>query len=59
LDCPLKKPPSFEVTLRESLEPALKGQIASTSKVQANDSVKKGGKRKKPTPKVKKSTPEG
>jgi hypothetical protein len=58
LDCPLKRPPSSEVTLRESLEPALKGQIASTSKVQAKDSVKKGGKRKKSTPEVKKSTPE-
>jgi hypothetical protein len=40
LDCPLKRPPSSEVTLRESLEPALKGQIASTPKIQAKDSVK-------------------
>jgi hypothetical protein len=58
LDCLLKRPPSSEVTLRESLEPALKGQIASIPKVQAKDSVKKGGKRKKSTPEVKKSTPE-
>jgi hypothetical protein len=58
LDCPLKKPPSFEVTLRESLEPTLKGQITSIPKVQAKDSIKKGGKQKKSTPKVKKSTPE-
>jgi hypothetical protein len=58
LDCPLKRPPSSEVTLRESLEPALKGQIASIPKVQAKGSVKKGGKRKKSTPDVKKSTPE-
>jgi hypothetical protein len=58
LDCPLKRPPSSEVTLRESLEPALKGQIASISKVQAKDFVKKGGKRKKSTLEVKKSTPE-
>jgi hypothetical protein len=40
------------------LERALKGQIASTPKVQAKDSIKKGGKRKKSTPEVKKSTPE-
>jgi hypothetical protein len=39
------------------LELALKGQIASTPKVQAKDSVKKGGKRKKSTPEAKKSTP--
>jgi hypothetical protein len=58
LDCLLKKPPSSEVTLRESLEPTLKGQIASTPKVQVKDSIKKGGKRKKSTPEVKKSTPE-
>jgi hypothetical protein len=58
LDCPLKRPPSSEVTLHESLEPALKGQIASTPKVQAKDSIKKGGKWKKSTPEVKKSTPE-
>jgi hypothetical protein len=32
LDCPLKRLPSSEVTLRESLEPALKGQIASIPK---------------------------
>jgi hypothetical protein len=50
LDCPLKRPPSSEVTLRESLEPALKGQIASIPKVQVKDFVKKGGKRKKSTP---------
>jgi hypothetical protein len=47
LDFPLKRPPSSEVILCESLEPALKGQIASTPKVQAKDSVKKGGKWKK------------
>jgi hypothetical protein len=58
LDCPLKKPPSSEVTLRESLEPTLKGQIASIPKVQAKDPVKKGEKRKKSTLEVKKSTPE-
>jgi hypothetical protein len=57
LDFPLKRPPSSEVILCESLEPALKGQIASTPKVQAKDSVKKGGKRKKSTPEVKKSIP--
>jgi hypothetical protein len=57
LDCLLKRPPSFEVSLHESLEPTLKGQIASTPKVQAKDSVKKGGKRKKSTPEAKKSTP--
>jgi hypothetical protein len=57
LDCPLKRPPFSEVTLRESLEPTLKGQIASTPKVQAKDSVKKDGKRKKSTPKAKRSTP--
>jgi hypothetical protein len=51
-------PPSSEVTFRESLEPTLKGQIAPTSKAQAKDSVKKGGKWKKSTPKAKKSTPE-
>jgi hypothetical protein len=58
LDCPLKRPPSSKVTLCESLEPALKGQIASTPKAQAKDSVKKDGKRKKLTPEAKKSIPE-
>jgi hypothetical protein len=58
LDCPLKRPPSSEVSLRESLEPTLKGKIASTPNPQAKESVKKGGKRKKPTPEAKKSTPE-
>jgi hypothetical protein len=57
LDCPLKKLPSSEVTLRESLELALKGQIASIPKIQAKDYVKKGGKRKKSTPEAKKSIP--
>jgi hypothetical protein len=57
LDCPLKRPPSSEVTLRESLEPTLKGQIASTPKIQTKDSVKKDGKRKKSIPEAKKSTP--
>jgi hypothetical protein len=58
LDCLLKRPPSFEVPLRESLEPALKGKIASTPNPQAKESIKKGGKRKKPSPETKKSTPE-
>jgi hypothetical protein len=57
LDCPLKWPPSSEVSLRESLEPALKCKIASTPNPQAKDSVKKGGKRKKSSPEAKKSTP--
>jgi hypothetical protein len=57
LDCPLKRPPSSEVSLRESLELALKGQIASAFKAQAKDSIKKGGKRKKSTPEAKTSTP--
>jgi hypothetical protein len=58
LDCPLKRPPSSEVPLRESLERALKGKIASTPNPQAKESVKKGRKRKKPSPETKKSTPE-
>jgi hypothetical protein len=58
LDCPLKKPPSSEVILRESLEPALKGKIASIPNPQEKESVKKGRKRKKPSPETKKSTPE-
>jgi hypothetical protein len=58
LDCLLKRPPSSEVPLRELLEPALKGKIASTPNPQAKESVKKGGNRKKPSPETKKSTPE-
>jgi hypothetical protein len=50
LDCALKRPASSKVTLRESLEPALKSQIAYAPKAQAKDFVKKGGKRKKSTP---------
>jgi hypothetical protein len=34
LDCPLKRPPSSEVSFRESLEPTLKDKIASISKPQ-------------------------
>jgi hypothetical protein len=55
LDCHLKKLPSSEVSFHESLELALKGQIASTFKPQAKDSIKKGGKRKKSTPEAKSS----
>jgi hypothetical protein len=58
LDYPLKRPPSSEVSLRESLEPALIGQITSVPKAQTKAFVKKGGKRKKSTPEAKKSTPE-
>jgi hypothetical protein len=58
LDCPLKRPPSSEVILHESLEPALKGKIASTPNPQTKESVKKGGKKKKPSPETEKSTPE-
>jgi hypothetical protein len=57
LDCFLKRPPSSKISLRESLEPALKGKIASTPKPQAKESVKKGGKKKKSTLEAKKSTP--
>jgi hypothetical protein len=53
LDCPLKRPPSFEVSLHESLEPTLRGQIATTSKPQAKDSIRIGGKKKKLTPEAK------
>jgi hypothetical protein len=55
LDYLLKRPPSFEVSFREPLEPVLKGQIASTPKTQAKESIKKGGKRKKSTPEAKNS----
>jgi hypothetical protein len=54
LDCILKRPPSSEVSLHESLEPDLKDKIASTPKPQAKESVKKVGKRKKSTPEAKK-----
>jgi hypothetical protein len=50
LDCLLKRPPSSELSFCESLEPPLKGQITTTSKSQAKDSIKKGGKKKKATP---------
>jgi hypothetical protein len=53
LDCPLKRPPSSEVSLHESLEPALKDKIASTPNPQIKESVKKGGKKTKPSPEAK------
>jgi hypothetical protein len=55
LDCPLKRLLSSEVSLRELLEPALKGQIASIPKTQAKDSVRKDVKKKKSTPEAKNS----
>jgi hypothetical protein len=57
LDCPLKRPPSSKVSLCESLEPALKGKIASTPNPQTKEFVK-GRKRKLSSPEAKKSTPE-
>jgi hypothetical protein len=42
LDCLLKRPLSSKVSLCKSLEPALKGQIASTTKPQAKNSIRKG-----------------
>jgi hypothetical protein len=48
LDCPLKKPPSSEIALRDSLEPSLKNCEAIRSVLVAKDTVKK---QKEPKPK--------
>ena len=50
LDCPLKRPPSFEISLRESLEPALIGQVTIVSKPPPTEKEKKGRKKKQVTP---------
>jgi hypothetical protein len=48
LDCPLKKPPSSEIALRDSLEPSLKNYDATRLILVAKDTVKK---QKEPKPK--------
>jgi len=48
LDCPLKKPPSFEIVLRDSLEPSLKAFEPARPSNIANDTLKKP---KEPKPK--------
>jgi hypothetical protein len=48
LDCPLKKPPSGEIALRDSLEPSLKNCEATCPILVAKDTVKK---QKEPKPK--------
>jgi hypothetical protein len=50
LDCPLKRPPSFEISLRESLEPALIGQVTIVSKPPPTEKEKKGRKKKQVSP---------
>jgi hypothetical protein len=41
LDCPLKKPPSFEIALRDSLEPSLKSSEPTLPSNITNDTSKK------------------
>jgi len=37
LDCPLKAPPTFDIALRDSIQPALKGAIKVTPTVMVED----------------------
>ena len=50
LDCPLKRPPTFDIALRDSIEPALKGTAIVVSKTIDKDAAKKT-KKIKPKPK--------
>jgi hypothetical protein len=53
LDCPLKKPPSFEIALRDSLEPSLKSLEPTRPSNIANDTSKKPKEPKPKQPKQK------
>jgi transcription initiation factor IIF auxiliary subunit len=46
MDCPLKNPPTSEIVLRETLQPALKGKVHAPIKIPREDLTKKARKRK-------------
>jgi hypothetical protein len=46
LDCPIQKPPSFEITLRKSLEPALVGKVSKALVMSTKAPPKRTRKRK-------------
>ena len=46
LDCPLKTPPTFDVALRDSIQPALKGATKVTPAIMIEDVAKMPKKRK-------------
>ena len=52
LDCPLKRPPTFDIVLRDSIEPALRGTVVDASKTVDKDATKKPKKTKAKTKKL-------